>query len=74
MGYYYDWDVMDWKPITKQAETKRMHQRCTYRETLLELLYAERRNGDSVTQLYAGLLADALRTMPTRHKSETVSK
>lgn len=70
VGYYYDWDTMDWKSTTKPA--KRTRQRCAYRETLLELLLEEKRNGDFVTQLYAGLLADALRTMPTRHRREAI--
>ena len=65
MGSYYDWDEMAYKPLPKRA-----NQRCEYRQKLLECLYAEQRNGDLVTKMYAGLLADALTTMSNRHKKQ----
>jgi len=57
MGYYYDWVNEKWQHRPGPVLPERRYRR---RETLLRYLLAEINDGDSLTSLYAGLLARAL--------------
>ena len=56
MPHYYDWRHMRWVERTPGLRLRPRRAR----HTLLEALVEEMREGDSETQLYAGLLARKL--------------
>jgi hypothetical protein len=58
MGWYYDWIAKKWQP--RKAPSQRQRQHHSRRRVLLRDLLGEIDTGDSVTKLYAGLLARAV--------------
>jgi hypothetical protein len=58
MSWYYDWIEKKWQP--KQEPSSCQRQQHPRRRTLLRDLLGEIDTGDSVTKLYAGLLARAV--------------
>jgi hypothetical protein len=62
MGYYYDWVDSRWLPIDHQRRvTLKQQRRIDRRRDLLQRLLLEiARGNNSVTRLYAQLLARAL--------------
>ena len=62
-GYYYDWVAEEWRKGERTQLTHAERVRCAQRRTLLVALLNEiGEGGDSVTKLYAGLLARHLIT------------
>jgi hypothetical protein len=61
MGYYYDWLERQWLPRHPRALSPREQRQRDHRAQLLRHLLNElQEDGDSVSQLYAGLLARSL--------------
>ncbi len=61
MGFYYDWCDEKWKPIDHdRALTAAQRRQLSARGRLIEILIEEISGGDSITALYAGLLARTL--------------
>jgi hypothetical protein len=60
MGYY--WHTLDrrWRPMDHSQPSPQLRRQRIRRSKLMTDLFAEMQDGNSVTKLYAGLLARAL--------------